>query len=216
MGLISINRTKSYWDTHSDVHGNPEIPQAMSLNRFEQIKRFLKLSDPNTDPEPKSSGYKKLWTAKLEPFSTLFQQACKQYLHPGRNVSVDEQLILFKDRFKHTMNILSKEADRGFKIYCLCSENYLYAFMYASKITKIVDLHQIPNFSPSASMVVQIVKSLPRLYEYVVYLNNFFSSIDLFMSLKALGVEAVKTTKQNSEFDENLLKLKAVATKEKN
>jgi len=70
-------------------------------------------------------------------------------------VSVDEQLILFKGRSKHIMNILSKEADRGFKIYCLCSENYLYAFMYASKITKIVDLHQIPNFSPSASMIVQ-------------------------------------------------------------
>jgi hypothetical protein len=59
------------------------------------------------------------------------------------------------------MNILSKEADRGFKIYCLCSENYLYAFMYASKITKIVDLHQIQDFSPLTLMVVQIVKSLP-------------------------------------------------------
>ncbi len=32
-------------------------------------------------------------------------------------------------------------------------------------------------------MVVQIVKSLPRPYEYVVYLDNLFSSIDLFMSL---------------------------------
>ncbi len=60
MGLISINRTKSYWDTHSDVHGNSEIPQTMSLNRFEQIKRYLKLSDPNTNPEPKSSDYEKL------------------------------------------------------------------------------------------------------------------------------------------------------------
>ncbi len=172
MGLHSINRRESYWDTHSDMHGNPEIPQAMALTRFDQIKRFLKLSDPNTDPEPKIPGYEKLWTAKLKPFSTLFQQACKQYLHPGRNVSVDEQLILFKGRFKHIMNIPSKEADRGFKIYCLCSENYLYAFMYASKITQIVDLHQIQDFSPSASMVVQIVKSLPRPYEYVVYLDN--------------------------------------------
>jgi len=74
MGLISINRTESYWDTHSDMHGNPEIPQAMALTRFDQIKRFLKLSDPNTDPEPKSPGYEKLWTAKLEPFSTLFSR----------------------------------------------------------------------------------------------------------------------------------------------
>ncbi len=74
MGLISINRTESYWDTHSDMHGNPEIPQTMALTRFDQIKRFLKLSGPNTDPEPKSPGYEKLWTAKLEPFSTLFSR----------------------------------------------------------------------------------------------------------------------------------------------
>jgi hypothetical protein len=50
----------------------------------------------------------------------------------------------------------------------------------------------------------------------VVYLDNFFSSTDLFMTLKALGVGAVETSKQGSGFDENLLKLKAVATKEKN
>ncbi len=55
-------------------------------------------------------------------------------------------------------------------------------------------------------MIVQIVKSLSRFYEYVIYLNNFFSSIDLFMILKALEVEAVGTAKQNSEFDENLLR----------
>ena len=36
------------------------------------------------------------------------------------------------------------------------------------------------------------------------------------MALKALGVGAVETAKQGSGFDENLLKLKAVATKEKN
>jgi len=36
------------------------------------------------------------------------------------------------------------------------------------------------------------------------------------MALKALRMKAVETAKQNSEFDENLLKLKAVVTKEKN
>ncbi len=55
-----------------------------------------------------------------------------------------------------------------------------------------------------------------RFYEYVIYLNNFFISIDLFMILKALRMKAVKTAKQNSEFDENLLKLKTVIIKEKN
>jgi len=40
-----------------------------------------------------------------------------------------------------------------------------------------------------------------------VALDNFFSSIDLFTALKALGVRAVKTTKQGPE----LLNLEAVA-----
>jgi len=50
----------------------------------------------------------------------------------------------------------------------------------------------------------------------VIYLNSFFSFIDLFMILKALRMKTVRTTKQNFEFDENLLKLKTVITKEKN
>ncbi len=65
-------------------------------------------------------------------------------------------------------------------------------------------------------MIVQIIKSLFWLYEYVIYLNSFFSFIDLFMILKALRMKTVRTTKQNFEFDENLLKLKTVITKEKN
>jgi len=60
MGLQSINRRESYWDTHSDMHGNLEISQAMALTRFDQIKRFLKLSDSNTDPEPQNPDYEKL------------------------------------------------------------------------------------------------------------------------------------------------------------
>ncbi len=143
MNLQFINRRESYWDTHSDMHENFEISQTMTLTQFDQIKQFLKLFNSNSNSESQNSDYEKLWTAKLKSFSTLFQQICKQYLHSDWNMSVDEQLILFKNRFKHIMNILSKKVDREFKIYCLCSENYLYAFMYASKITQIVDLHQI-------------------------------------------------------------------------
>ncbi len=40
----------------------------MALTRFDQIKRFMKLFDPNTNPEPKSSGYEKLWTANWNRF----------------------------------------------------------------------------------------------------------------------------------------------------
>ena len=210
MGLIRLHRTESYWDIHSDLHGDPEISQHMALKRWQQIKRFFKLSNPRVEPDSIVH-----WTCKLEPISTLFQQNCQRYIRPARDVVVDEQLILFKGRSRHTMTIHSKAAGKGFKIYCLCSNNYLFAFMYASKPSKIVGLQLTKNLSDSASVVMQLVKQLPQPYEYVVYLDNFFSSVKLFSCLKEMQIGAVGTSKRGSGFDEDLLKLKAIATKEK-
>ena len=51
------------------------------------------------------------------------------------HVSVDEQLILFKRRFKHILKMIAKEIDEDFKIYSLCEKNYLLAFLFASKVS---------------------------------------------------------------------------------
>ena len=51
-------------------------------------------------------------------------KASVSHFMPGRDVSVDEQLILFKDRSKHSMLIPTKRAGKHFKIYSLCYENY--------------------------------------------------------------------------------------------
>ena len=56
MGLLSMNR---YWDIHSDMHGSPKISQVMTLKRFNQTKRFVKLFNSRTDSDPKSSGFNK-------------------------------------------------------------------------------------------------------------------------------------------------------------
>ena len=210
MGLIRLRDTENYWDLHSDLHGDPEISQHMSLKRWQQIKRFFKLSNSRIEPN-----FLIHWICKLEPISTLFQQHCQRYIRPVRDVAVDEQLILFKGRSRHTMTISFKAAGKGFKIYCLCVNNYLFAFMYASKPSKIVGLEHTKGLSDSASMVLQLVKQLSQSYEYVVYLDNFFSSIKLFRSLKSLRIGAMSTSKKGSGFDEDLLKLKAISTKER-
>ena len=50
------------------------------------------------------------------------------------HVSLDEQLILFKKRFKHILKIIAKEIDESFKTYNLCEKNYLFAFLFVLKI----------------------------------------------------------------------------------
>lgn len=71
---------------------------------------------------------------KLEPFASDFQTASRQYYLPGTHVSIDEQLVLFKGRSKHIMQLHVKEASQGFKIYIMCGGNYLLGLFFTSPV----------------------------------------------------------------------------------
>ena len=42
------------------------------------------------------------WWKKLEPLATGFREASLEYYEPGSIISIDEQLIKFKGRSRHT------------------------------------------------------------------------------------------------------------------
>ena len=109
------------------------IQQALSLRRFKQIKRFLKLN--NRRMEPSCMGKGADWWKKLEPLATGFREASLEYYKPGSIISIDEQLIKFKDRSRHTLQITSKQAGKGIKVYSLCQDKYLISFLFASKVS---------------------------------------------------------------------------------
>lgn len=71
---------------------------------------------------------------KLESLASDIWKTSRQYWKSDRNVSVDEQLILFRERFKHIMMLSTKAAEMSFKIYSLCQENYMLDFLFTSKI----------------------------------------------------------------------------------
>lgn len=73
---------------------------------------------------------------------------------PGRDVSVDKQLILFKGCSKHAMLIPTKQAGKGFQIYSLRYQNYMISFMFSSKAIKISSLKRVPRFIDFSSMVI--------------------------------------------------------------
>lgn len=71
----------------------------MAAARWHHIKRYLKVSNPRTDLDSKGAN----WYTKIEPLCTDFVKAWMASHKAGRNVSVDEQLILSKGRLRHTM-----------------------------------------------------------------------------------------------------------------
>ena len=210
-GKCRLPKTADYWNGAMDDTINPAILNAISKERWHQIKRYLKVSNPTTELD--SSG--RDWYTKVEPLYTDFVTASRRFLVPGRNVSVDEQLILFKGRSRHSMDMGTKAAGHGFKIYSLCIENYLYNFLFTSKVSKISLLEQTKGLSDSSSVVLQLAKSLPKPYSHVVYMDNFFTNVKLYMALKELGIGACGTAKNGSGFPPELLTFREILAKKK-
>ena len=128
--------------------------------RFQEIKGYLKLSDPQTDGDPKTTH----WVDKINPILSDFLKASRRHLTPGRDVSIDEQLIGFRGRSRHTLTIGSKEAGTGFKSYCICWDNYLISLRFTSKTAKISDFRNNKSLGlpDTQAVVVELLRELPR------------------------------------------------------
>lgn len=181
----------------------------MSLVCWHQIKRYCKISNPTTDLDSKRSDR----YTKVEPLYINFVAASQIYLKPGKHVSVDKQLILFKSRSQYSMQIGTKAADVRFKIYSRCSGNYLYNFFFASQIAKVSKLKKKPGLTDSSAVVYRLCESLPANQGYVVFKDNFFTNVKLFTALMGLGIGACGTAKAGSGFPIELLEIWELSTK---
>ena len=70
----------------------------------------------------------------MDTFVEGFRKACLKYYQPGSNISIDEFLIKYKGRSRHTMNIACKAGSRGFKIYAGACEDYIWDILFSSKV----------------------------------------------------------------------------------
>ncbi len=184
----------------------------MAATRWHQIKRYLKVSNPRTDLDSKGPN----WYTKIEPLYTDFVKASIASLKSGRNVSVDEQLILFKGQSRHTMQIGTKAAGVSFKIYSFCSDSYLYNFLFASRVSKINNLKNKPGLTDSSTFVYRLCESLPRDLGYVVFMDKFFTNVKLLTALKHMGIGGCGTAKAGSGFPAELLEIRELSTKKDN
>ena len=90
----------------------------MSLNRHEQITRYLHVSDPvNTSLESTFD--------KLEPLNTHLRLKMRHHWYIGTHFLVDESIKRFMGRSSHTVNIPLKPEPEGYKIWVLANEGYV-------------------------------------------------------------------------------------------
>lgn len=99
LGLLLMAGVEKSWNVpvrelFLDKMSNPIYKATMSVNRFENIRRFLRFDDKRTR-------IRRLETDKLAPISyvwNLFLIQCKTVMIPKVNVTIDEQLVGFRGR----------------------------------------------------------------------------------------------------------------------
>jgi hypothetical protein len=130
-------------------------------------------------------------------------------IQSGRDITINEHLIKCNGRSKHTLQIPTKAAGKGYKAYMTYTISYLYNFVFISRTEKIAEVLK-KNERQISTMVKQLLQSLPNRGDgHVIYLDNFFSTVDLYSNLKRLGIGACGTCKVGSDIPRPLSNLRA-------
>ncbi|KAE9522897.1 hypothetical protein AGLY_016708 [Aphis glycines] len=170
MAMKKLPSYRDYWSTSSDLHDH-YISPLMQMNRFGWLLGHIHFNDNSVQPKKDC----------LTTFAECYT--------PHQNVAVDESMVKFKGRSTIKQYIRDKPIKRGFKIWMLCdSSSYNLKFQVYTGKSDVIGVEK----GLGARVVMDIVENLPG-KNHIVFMDNFFTSHDLFKILKDNLIYAVGT-----------------------
>jgi hypothetical protein len=164
-----------------------------NMTRWEQMKRFFKVSDPCTDHLHKED---KMWRIR-EVFDTLIA-ASKANYWPQCEVALDEAIKKFKGRCSFKQYIKNKPVRWGIKIFALCCSHTAYLFnaiVYLGKRPED-EKESTAEGSKTEQAVISLVTPLQG-RNHRLFMDNYYSSIPLFVTLSKMLIWATGTIRVN-------------------
>src|SRR5436305_445765 len=106
-------------------------------------------------------------------------------------------MVRFHGRSNDTCKMPNKPIKQGYKIFALADRGYIWYFQLSSRRHGIAELVKDTDFTPTGSMVLQMARLLPKTEGsyFVLFLDNYFTSVPLFSMLHAENIGAVGTTR---------------------
>lgn len=184
-GLVSLPSYHLYWSTSNIFQTQFGI--IMSRNRFESLMKMLHFSD-NTCADTSNRLYK---LGTLINDIMMNSNLCMQ---PKQNLCIDESLIKFMGRLAFKQYIQNKRDRFGIKEFKLCiSPCYTIAMrVYCGK--------EVDNMLNVGNVGSNVVMELAEPYldnGRTVYVDNWYSSVELAELLQARNTYLVGTLRQN-------------------
>ena len=198
MGLHPEAEISDYWGTYEDTGVMHRIREFISLERWQQIDRFLyceELRAGTTRP------FERVWA-----FSRHIQEVSYQYWTPGKNLAVDESMQLFTGRAKEITTIPCKRHATGYKIWMLADHGYIMRFLFHAEGDgkydgpyRINPRWKQEGFSATEAVVLDLAAAAQlEPFKHVIWLDNLFTKIRLLEGLRQLNIGGAGTVRPPS------------------
>jgi hypothetical protein len=106
----------------------------------------------------------------------------------------------------------NKPIKQGYKVYGIADHGYIYSWIWSSRLFGLEDIPVFDTLTNTGALVRALVATLPR-DSMTIYMDNYFTSVSLFESLRNLKYGAVSTTRPHDRFPHALSKLKKESLK---
>jgi len=188
MSLVRMPSSRSYWSADFRMD---KVVNALTVNRFEEIKRFLHFSDNTEDVDAQDRLY------KVRPVVTALRHKC-QLLQMDESLSLDEQIIPFKGRSGLKQYIPKKPHKWGYKMFVLSSTSgFSYDFeFYTGKNDNHLKPGE-PDCGASGNVVIRLTRIVPSNKNHKLYFDNYFTSPALQLHLASRGIHSLGTVRLN-------------------
>lgn len=198
---------RDYWSTNPHLRSEPVV-SAMSRKQFEKIKSSLKFHRP--EDENKED---KAW--RVRKLLDIFQKNTTKYGWFATALSIDEMMVKFFGKLSIKQFIPMKPIRFGIKLWAVCGpDGFVFYFdIYCGKNSQ--GGTGMDNIPLGSRVVLQMCRPLlnataPRkLQKYHIYFDNLFSSPDLLIHLKRIGLRATGVVRNDRVKEKNDLDKKA-------
>jgi len=189
MGIKKQASYRDYWSSNP-ILTDDYIKSVMSVKRFSKLLSHIHLVNNRVEPKKGEEGYDKLY--KVRPLLNTLSENFQKCYKPSRKQSIDESMIKYKGRSSMKRYMPAKPIKRGYKVWVRADENgfvtrfQIYTGKSGNTSEKLL----------GARVIKDLTSDLKHLY-YEIYFDNYFSSVDLMISLKEDGILACGTVRKD-------------------
>ena len=168
----------------------------MTRNRFYLILHFLHFSN-NEDLLHDINDENRDRLHKVQPLLDVLLRRCRTVYTPGKNLSVDESLVLFKGRLKFRQYIKTKSAPFGIKLYGLCTSDGI-TLNFLVHCGKGMFTDDVPNSDmPTTERIPAVLMSKYLGKGHILFTDNYYTSPTLASFFLKNNTHLVGTIRSN-------------------